>query len=146
MERAIAVMSEPERRRNNIFEVLDELIFHLNTTKSMFTLLIVSSFILAPLAIVVAAVITLHPAFLGLLLNRLPGVGTIIIAFIGITVVLSAVWLAIGIKERAFFSAWNTRFNRFISLRERIDRELEEGPGGKEGEPGGKKRDGRDED
>ncbi|HUG96821.1 MAG TPA: hypothetical protein VMJ94_04715, partial [Nitrososphaera sp.] len=108
-----------------------------------FTLLIVSSFILAPLAIVVAAVITLHPAFLGLLLNRLPGVGTIIIAFIGITVVLSAVWLAIGIKERAFFSAWNTRFNRFISLRERIDRELEEGG---EGEPGGKKRDGLDED
>jgi len=136
-------MSDPERRRNNIFEVLDELIFHLNTTKSMFTLLIVSSFILAPLAIVVAAVITLHPAFLGLLLNRLPGVGTIIIAFIGITVVLSAVWLAIGIKERAFFSAWNTRFNRFISLRERIDRELEEVG---EGEPGGKKRDGRDED
>lgn len=136
-------MSDPERRRNNIFEVLDELIFHLNTTKSMFTLLIVSSFILAPLAIVVAAVITLHPAFLGLLLNRLPGVGTIIIAFIGITVVLSAVWLAIGIKERAFFSAWNTRFNRFISLRERIDRELEESG---EGEPGGKKRDGRDED
>ncbi|HEU4606139.1 MAG TPA: hypothetical protein VFS46_07875 [Nitrososphaera sp.] len=139
-------MSDPERRRNNIFEVLDELIFHLNTTKSMFTLLIVSSFILAPLAIVVAAVITLHPAFLGLLLNRLPGVGTIIIAFIGITVVLSAVWLAIGIKERAFFSAWNTRFNRFISLRERIDRELEEGAGGEEGEPGGKKQDGQDED
>lgn len=146
MERGVAVMSDPERRRNNIFEVLDELIFHLNTTKSMFTLLIVSSFILAPLAIIVAAVITLHPAFLGLLLNRLPGVGTIIIAFIGITVVLSAVWLAIGIKERAFFSAWNTRFNRFISLRERIDRELEEGAGGEEGESGGKKRDGLDED
>ena len=138
-------MSDPEKRRNNIFEVLDELIFHLNTTKSMFTLLIVSSFILAPLAIIVAAVITLHPAFLGVLLNRLPGVGTIIIAFIGITVVLSALWLAIGIKERAFFSAWNTRFNRFISLRERIDRELE-GASGEASEPDGKKRDGGDDD
>jgi hypothetical protein len=138
-------MSDPEKRRNNIFEVLDELIFHLNTTKSMFTLLIVSSFILAPLAIIVAAVITLHPAFLGVLLNRLPGVGTIIIAFIAITVVLSALWLAIGIKERAFFSAWNTRFNRFISLRERIDRELE-GASGEESEPDDKKRDGRDDD
>ena len=145
MEGSVAVMSDPEKRRNNIFEVLDELIFHLNTTKSMFTLLIVSSFILAPLAIIVAAVITLHPAFLGVLLNRLPGVGTIIIAFIGITVVLSALWLAIGIKERAFFSAWNTRFNRFISLRERIDRELE-GASGEESEPDGKKRGGGDDD
>ena len=122
------LMSDPNRmKRNNIFEVLDELIFHLNTTKSMFTLLIVSSFILAPLALVVAAVITIHPAFLGLLLNRLPGVGTMIIAFIAITVVLAAVWLAIGLKERAFFSSWNTRFSRFMSLRESIDRELAEG-------------------
>jgi hypothetical protein len=134
-----------DRRRGNIFEVLDELIFHLNTTKSMFTMLIVSSFILAPLAIIVAAVISIHPAFLGLILNRLPGVGLIIITFIGITVVLSAIWLAIGIKERAFFSAWNTRFSRFISLKERIDRELEEGVGEEEKGPAGK-RDGRDED
>jgi hypothetical protein len=146
MEGAAELMSDPERRRNNIFEVLDELIFHLNTTKSMFTLLIVSSFILAPLAIIVAAVITLHPAFLAVLLNRLPAVGTIMIAFIGITVVLSAVWLAIGIKERAFFSSWNTRFSLFMSLRERIDRELEEAGSGEERELDGKRRDGRDED
>jgi hypothetical protein len=134
VEKGAALMSD--RRRSNIFEVLDELIFHLNTTKSMFTLLIVSSFILAPLALIVAAVITLHPAFLGVLLNRLPGVGTIIIAFIGITVVLSAVWLAIGIKERSFFSAWNSRFNHFISLKERIDRELEQGVGEEKGSEG----------
>lgn len=129
-------------RRRSIFEVLDELIFHLNTTKSTFTFLIVSSFILAPLALIVAAVITIHPAFLGVLLNRLPAVGTMIIAFIVITVILSAVWLAIGVKERAFFSAWNTRFSRFMSLKERIDRELEEGTGGEEKGPTDK----RDED
>jgi hypothetical protein len=143
MGRGAGLMSD--RRRGNIFEVLDELIFHLNTTKSMFTMLIVSSFILAPLAIIVAAVISIHPAFLGLILNRLPGVGLMIIAFIVITVVLSAIWLGIGIKERAFFSAWNTRFSRFISLKERIDRELEEGVGDEEKGPAGK-RDGRDED
>jgi hypothetical protein len=125
-----------DRRRNNIFEVLDELIFHLNTTKSMFTFLIISSFILAPVAIIVAAVISLHPAFLAVVMNRLPGIGMMIIAFIGITVILSAIWLAIGIKERAFFSAWNTRFSRFISLKERIDRELESGS--EEKQPEGK--------
>ena len=134
-------MADPRKKRSNVFEVLDELIFHLNTTKSMFTLLIVSSFILAPLALVVAAVITIHPAFLGLLLNRLPGVGTMIITFIVITVVLSAIWLAIGVKERAFFSGWNTRFSRFMSLRERIDRELEQGE-----EKDREKPDGGDED
>jgi hypothetical protein len=126
-------------RRSNIFEVLDELIFHLNTTKSMFTFMIVSSFILAPLAFAVAVVIAVHPAFLAAIMNRLPGVGLMIIAFITITVILAAVWLGIGIKERAFFSAWNKRFSRFMSLKERIDRELE---AGEEKEPAGK----RDED
>jgi hypothetical protein len=127
-----------DRRRNNIFEVLDELIFHLNTTKSMFTFLIITSFILAPLAFAVAAVIAVHPAFLATIMNRLPGVGWMIIAFITITVILAAVWLAIGIKERAFFSTWNTRFSRFMSLRERIDRELE-GGAGEEKEPADKR-------
>jgi hypothetical protein len=138
-----ALMSD--RKRNNIFEVLDELIFHLNTTKSMFTFLIITSFILAPAALIVAAVISLHPAFLAVVMNRLPSVGTVIIAFIAITVILSAIWLAIGIKERAFFSAWNTRFGRFISLKERIDKELEEDTGGKSGKSS-ERREAQDKD
>lgn len=111
-------------RKESIFEVLDELIFHLNTTKSTFTFMIISSFILAPLALIVAAVFTLYPRFLFLLLDRLPQLGAIIIIFISITVILASTWLAIGIKERRFFSAWNRRFGRFMSLREKIDREL----------------------
>lgn len=131
-----------DKRRGSIFEVLDELIFHLNTTKSMFTFMIVSSFILAPLAIIVAAVFAFNPRFLPFIVDRVPGVASILIAFIVIVVVLSGIWLAIGIKERAFFSAWNSRFSRFMSLKERIDRELEEGVG--EEEP--KKKQDADED
>jgi hypothetical protein len=131
-------------RRGSIFEVLDELIFHLNTTKSMFTFLIVTSFILAPLALIVAGVFAFNPRFLPFILDRVPGIATIMIAFIAIVVVLASVWLAIGIKERAFFSAWNSRFSRFISLKERIDRELEEGSG--EAQTDQKKQDIRDED
>ncbi len=120
-------MSDSEKRRGSIFEVLDELIFHLNTTKNMFTFLIVSSFILAPVALIVAAVITLHPGFLAVLMNRLPGIAMMMIAFIAITVILASIWLYIGLRERMFFSEWNDRFGRFMSLKERIDKELDEG-------------------
>lgn len=111
-------------KRESIFQVLDDLIFHLNTTKSMFTLLIVSSFILAPAALVLAAVFVFNPEFLGLLLRRAPQLGTIIITLVGTSVILAAVWLFIGIRERRFFSRWNDRFSRFMSLKERIDKEL----------------------
>jgi hypothetical protein len=113
-------------RRENISEVLDDLIFHLNTTKSTFTFLIVSSFILAPLALIVAGVFIGYPRFLLLLLERVPQVGAILIIFLTISVILASVWLAIGIKERRFFSAWNKRFSRFMSLKDKIDRELAE--------------------
>lgn len=116
---------EPARTKG-LLEVLDDLIFHLNTTKSTFSFLIVSSFIIAPLALIVAAVFVLHPRFLFFMLESLPQVATIIIIFLVISVILASTWLAIGIKERAFFSAWNRRFSRFMTLRERIDRELGE--------------------
>ncbi len=115
---------EKKEKRDNIFEVLDDLIYHLNTTRNMFTFLIISSFILAPLSFIVAAVFVLYPRFLNILLQREPELGAIVILFIGISVVLAGVWLAIGIKERSFFSKWNKRFNRFMSLKERMDREL----------------------
>lgn len=115
---------EKQEKRDNIFEVLDDLIYHLNTTRNMFTFLIISSFILAPISFVVAAVFVLYPRFLNLLLQRAPELGAIIILFIGVSVILAGVWLAIGIKERSFFSKWNKRFNRFMSLKERMDKEL----------------------
>jgi hypothetical protein len=55
-----------------------------------------------------------------------PQVGAILLIFLTISVVLASVWLAIGIKERRFFSAWNKRFSRFMSLKDKIDRELAE--------------------
>ncbi|MEM2855970.1 MAG: hypothetical protein QW416_02590 [Candidatus Nitrosocaldaceae archaeon] len=44
-------MSEKDKR-DSIFEVLDELIFHLNTTKNMFNMLIISAFILTHLTLI----------------------------------------------------------------------------------------------
>ncbi len=122
-------MSSPEdaskdEKKESIFEVLDQLIFHLNTTKNVFTLLIISSFILAPVALVTAGVILLHPAFMRLLLTRLPSVAAMVLVFVTITVILASVWLYIGLTERVFFSNWNKKFSRFMSLKDKIDKEL----------------------
>src|SRR4051812_14512888 len=54
------------RSSNNnvtVFELLDELISHMNTTKNIFTLLILSSFILAPIALIVAGFIFIFSFF-----------------------------------------------------------------------------------
>ena len=127
-------MSDPEDtptpkdtgRRESIFEVLDELIFHLNSTKSIFTLLIISSLILAPIALILWGIFITFPRFLSFLLNRVPDVGIILVAYVAISIIMSSIWLFVGIKEQRFFSKWNKRFRRFLSLKHQIDKELED--------------------
>jgi hypothetical protein len=115
--------AQPERKES-IFEVLDELIFHMNTTKSTFNFLIASSLILAPVTFIVAGVFVFHPRFLPFLLDRVPQVANILFVFIAVAIVLAAIWLGIGLKERMFFARWNKRYSRFMSLKERMDKEL----------------------
>ena len=115
-------------RRESIFEVLDELIFHLNTTKSMFTFLIVSSFILGPLSLIVAGIFAVHPRILFFLLRSAPEAAGIVLLFLSLSVFMAVTWLFIGLRERTFFARWNTRFSGFMSMREKIDRELGDQP------------------
>jgi hypothetical protein len=107
-----------------IFELLDDLISHMNTTKNIFTLLILSSFILAPIALIVAGIFVLHPFFLYRILFRLPAVGGMLLLFISVSIMLASVWLFIGASEQRFFSHWNKKFNRYVSKRKQVDKEL----------------------
>jgi hypothetical protein len=115
------------RSSNNnvtVFELLDELISHMNTTKNIFTLLILSSFILAPIALIVAGILVLHPFFLYRILYRLPAVGGILLLFISVSIMLASIWLFIGASEQRFFSQWNRKFSRYKSKRKQVDKEL----------------------
>src|SRR5438105_9816855 len=72
------------RSSNNnvtVFELLDELISHMNTTKNIFTLLILSSFILAPIALIVAGILVLHSFFLYRIFFRLTTVSGMFLLF-----------------------------------------------------------------
>jgi len=125
-------MSDPEdnrpptdtKRRENILEVLDELIFHLNNTRGIFTLLIISSLILAPIALILGGIFITFPRFLSFLINRVPDVGIILLVYVVISIIFSSIWLYIGIKEQRFFSKWNNKFRRYMSLKSQIDKEL----------------------
>jgi uncharacterized membrane protein len=127
-------MSDPEdnrppkdtRRRESILEVLDELIFHLNNTRGIFTLLIISSLILAPIALILGGIFITFPRFLAFLLNRVPDVGIILLVYVVVSIIFSSIWLYIGIKEQRFFSKWNNKFRRYMSLKSQIDKELGE--------------------
>jgi hypothetical protein len=53
-------------------------------------------------------------------------ISTVIIVFIVVSIVLSSIYLFVGLKEHSFYSKWNKKFNRYMSLRDKVDRTLGE--------------------
>jgi uncharacterized membrane protein len=116
---------EKTEERTSLLETIDDLIYHMNDARLTFIAMSISSFIIAPIAIIVALVFIFHPALIRLMLIREPVFGIIFTIYIIFTVIASLIWLYVGLKEYRFLSKWNERFKKYMSLKERIDRELQ---------------------
>jgi hypothetical protein len=115
-----------DQNKTSVVELLDVLISHMNTTRSVFKVMILSSFILAPLSLMLAAVFVIHPFFMNRILFRIPDVGFFLLFFIGVSIMLASMWLYIGLSEQRFFSNWDKKFTRYTSLKNQLDKELGE--------------------
>jgi hypothetical protein len=118
--------TEKEHNKTSVIELLDALISHLNAIRSVFKVMILSSFILAPLSLIFAAVLVIHPFFIQRILFRFPDVGFFLLFFIGVSIMLASMWLYIGLSEQRFFSNWDKKFSRYTSLKNQLDKELGE--------------------
>jgi hypothetical protein len=118
--------TEKVQNKTSVIHLIDELVSHMNRTRGLFKLMILSSFVLAPLCLMLTAVFTLHPFFLHRILFRFPHLGIFLLFFIGVSVILSSIWLYMGISERIFFSGWENKYNRYKLLKSRLDKELGE--------------------
>ncbi len=115
-----------ENEKTSIVELLDELISHMNATRNVFKVMILSSFILAPLSLMLASVFVIHPYFMHRILFRFPDIGIFLLFFIGVSIMLASMWLYIGLSEQRFFSNWDKKFSRYTSLKNQLDKELGE--------------------
>ncbi|NAL78796.1 hypothetical protein [Nitrososphaera sp. AFS] len=117
--------TEKKQNKTSVVELLDELISHMNSTRSVFKIMILSSFILAPLSLMLATVFVIHPFFMHRILFRFPDIGIFLLFFIGVSIMLASMWLFIGLSEQKFFSDWDRKFKRYTSLKNQLDKELE---------------------
>ena len=118
--------TEKEHNKTSVVELLDALISHMNAIRSVFKVMILSSFILAPLSLMFAAVLVIHPFFIQRILFRFPDVGVFLLFFIGVSIMLASMWLYIGLSEQRFFSNWDKKFSRYTLLKKQLDKELGE--------------------
>lgn len=137
-----------KENRENIFEILDGIMFQLSKTKKMFLIMILTILIIPPAALLVMSSATERPFEDQLeqrLQDRLDRGGITQEEFDNIKnkfgndkprnslhppqmiiIVISLVWLGVGIRQWVVLSKWDKKYQQFKTKQKEIDKELED--------------------
>ncbi|WP_420545508.1 hypothetical protein [Nitrosopumilus sp.] len=150
-------MSKDSEKRENIFEILDGVMFQLGRTKKMFMIMILTTLIIPPIALLVSTAILDSPfednfqkrieerlqhqldsgritqeeydRFKDRMVDReKPPV--LLRPPQMIIFVISLVWLGIGIRQWTILSKWDKKYQKFKKQQEDIDRKLDDDDAG----------------
>ena len=117
--------------RDNIFQIMDGIIAQLNRTKKMFIIMILTLMIIPPVAFAVTFAL-LGPPFHfetgGRGGGSPDGFGPppqIAVARI-VPIIVSLVWLGIGIRQWFVLSKWSKKYERYKELQKMVDEKLED--------------------
>lgn len=119
------------KSRENIFQIMDGIIAQLNRTKKMFIIMILTLMIIPPVAFAVTFAL-LGPPFHfetgGRGGSSPDGFGPppqIAVARI-VPILVSLVWLGIGIRQWFVLSKWSKKYERYKELQKMVDEKLED--------------------
>ena len=118
------------KSRENIFQIMDGIIAQLNRTKKMFIIMILSLMIIPPIAFAVTFAL-LGPPFhfdAGSRGGQPDSFGPppqFAVARI-VPILVSLIWLGIGIRQWFVLSRWSKKYERYKELQKRVDEKLDD--------------------
>jgi hypothetical protein len=112
-----------DHKSENLFKIIDGIIFELNRTKRLFIVMVLTGMIVPTLTFLIVNALT-EPFMPGpagfrevhqerIFLRQLPWI-------------VSIVWLGIGIRQWLVLSKWTRKYDRYKKLQEEIDRKFDE--------------------
>ena len=124
-------MSDTENSKTSRFSVVEiiegfiEKIDHMRKTLVMVSL---SSLILAPLAIGLSVYLISHPHFF-YVMEEYDEFGLFLVISLGVIIVVSSAWLALGIRQYIMLKSWSERHSNYLKKKEQVDNEISSGFG-----------------
>lgn len=113
-------MSDPDK---NIFKTMDGIISQLNKTKKLFIIMILTVMILPPLTFVITSSI-FDPPFEHMKRDWHPGIP--FFSFHHIPLLISIIWLGIGIRQWFVLNKWSKKYSKFKEERDKVDKQLDD--------------------
>ena len=112
------------RAEESLLEMIDSLISHINMERTWFNILVTTSILAAPISLFFTLLLLLHRRLVAFIFKTDPLLGITAIAYFAVILVVASLWLVVGLREHAFLSKWNSRFKKYFSLKEQLDKEL----------------------
>ena len=128
---------KPDKRSENIFEIMDGIIDQLNNTKRLFIAMILTVMIIPPLVFIVAFELITSTSD-----NPSPSVPPInhykgehrgdglfgdkpmFTITRNIPLIIGIIWLGVGIRQWIVLSKWSRKYQRYKELQKKIDEEM----------------------
>jgi hypothetical protein len=104
----------------NLIETFIDQIFHVRKTLLGVS---ISAVIMAPIAIGLSVYLLRHPSFLAVLEIE-NEFGIVLAVLLGAIIVISSVWLVVGIRQYRLIGSWNKRYGNYIREKQEIDRTI----------------------
>ena len=95
-----------------------EHIFHIRKTLLGVS---ISAVIMAPIAIGLSVYLLRHPSFIAIL-DMENDFGIVLGVLLGAIIIISSVWLVVGIRQYRIFNSWNKRYGDYIREKQERDR------------------------
>src|ERR687885_544295 len=103
-----------------LIETFIEQIFHIRKTLLGVS---ISAIIMAPIAIGLSVYLLRHPSFLAIL-DMENEFGIVLAVLLGAIIIISSVWLVVGIRQYRLIGSWNKRYGNYIREKQEIDRAI----------------------
>jgi|SRR5919199_4680344 hypothetical protein len=115
-----------------LFKIIDMIVFELNRTKRMFLIMILSVMIIPPVALFISSVVFVPPFEQGYgpatghrNLNSINEFFERFFSTRNIPLIISIVWLGVGIRQWIVLSKWTRRYEEYKKRRDEIDRQFD---------------------
>jgi hypothetical protein len=120
-ESAFSFLPSPYAHRYRILILIEtfiEQIFHIRKTLLGVS---ISAIIMAPIAIGLSVYLLRHPSFIAIL-DIENDFGIVLAVLLGAIIIISLVWLVVGITQYGLVGSWNKRYGDYIRKKQQRDR------------------------
>jgi len=109
--------------RYNILTLIETFIEQIFRIRKTLLGISISAIIMAPIAIGLSVFLLLHPSFFAVL-EMENEFGIVLGVLLGAIIIISSVWLVVGIRQYRLIGSWNKRYGNYIREKQKIDRTI----------------------